>query len=237
MQTFIFNAMTGIVVVYNTKDIFQRAYESVRRHLPYMPLIIVDGSDEYDPCYQYVRSLRENDLNTIHQLRYNIGHGRGMHYGLERCQDNEALIFDSDIIMLRNPASEMLGLLSGNTYGVGWVYYVGRDGFDFGTPERGHKTPIPYLHPYFMLLNVKQYFRFQPFVHHGAPCFKAMIDIYDRGLSDDLLKNFRGLTGHTSGRGINWIGKPSRYIQHDFGGTRAANRAQGKKEIDGTWER
>lgn len=229
--------MTGIVVVYQTKDLFARCYESVRKHLPYLPLMIIDGSAEVDPCFAYVRSLRTNPLNEIHQLRHNIGHGHGMHYALERCKTQTALIFDSDIVLLRSPLSEMLSLLGSETYAVGWRYYVGRDGFDFGTPNRSHTTPIPYIHPYFMLLNVAQYRKFAPFVHHGAPCYKAAVDIYDRGLSDQLLIPFVGLTGHTNGRGINWIGKPSKYVQHDFGGTRTANRKRTGKEIDGKWEK
>lgn len=228
--------MTGICVTYNTQKLFQRAYESLRLHLPFLPLIIVDGSEAKNACAQYVRSLR-SDLNTVYQLGYNIGHGRGMDYALERCGARTALVFDSDTVMLKNPVSKMLALLDGDTYGVGWVYYVGEDGFDFGTPERGHKTPIPYLHPYFMLLNVQQYFRFPRFVHHGAPCYKAMAEIARRGLSDKMLKQFDGLTGHTSGAGINWVGRPSKYIQHDFGGTRTANKLRGEKEIDGQWVR
>jgi hypothetical protein len=227
--------MTGIVVVYNTKEIFQRAYESIRQHLPALPLIIVDGSEVKNPCAEYVNSLR-SPLNTVYQLGYNIGHGRGMHYGLTRCTTKTALLFDSDIVMLKNPITEMASLLGCFTYGVGWVYAIGRDGFDYGTPARGHITPIPYLHPYFMLLNMRQYFNFAPFVHHGAPCYKAMIDIFDRGLSKELVVPFSGLTGHTSGQGANWTGKPNEYIRHDFGGTRKANKMVGKNEIIGRWE-
>ena len=229
--------MTGVVVVYNTRDIFQRCYESVRKHLPYLNLIIVDGSSENDPCFTYVRELRHNPLNDIHQLRTNIGHGKGMHYGISKCKTKAALIFDSDIVMLRSPVSDMLALLTPSTYCVGWKYAIGRDGFDYGTPNRGHVNPIPYVHPYFMLLNVEEYYNFAPFCHHGAPCYKAMIDIYDKGLSDTKLKHFHGLTGHTNGVGANWVGRPSAYIQHEFGGTRSANKKRTGKEIEGVWEK
>jgi len=65
---------------------------------------------------------------------------------------------------------------------------------------------------------------------------QSEIDIFDQGLSGKILKNFPGL-GHTSGRGMNWIGRSSKWIQHDFGGTRKANKARGKEEIQGRWER
>jgi hypothetical protein len=146
------------------------------------------------------------------------------------------VIFDSDIIMLKSPVEEMFKLVEKDTYAVGWIYEIGIDGFDYGTPGRNHLKPIPYIHPYFMLLSVDQYFKFHPFIHHGAPCYKAFLDIYEKGLSDKILKHFKGLTGHTNGHGINWVGKPSKYIQHDFGGTRIANKKSGKPEIEGEWE-
>lgn len=226
--------ITGLVVTYNTKALFKTAYESLRAHLPQLPLIIVDGSDEFNDCHTYVKSLA-GGLNTVYQVGYNIGHGDGMHYGLRRITSKYVLVFDSDIEMLKSPVDEMLAVMDKETYAAGWLYYVGRDGYDYGTPNKGHSTPIPYIHPYFMLLNLAQYNNFAPFVHHGAPCYKAFIDIYDKGLSGKVLKSFAGLTGHTSGAGINWVGKPSKYIRHDFGGTRKANKAAGKPEIKGLW--
>jgi len=226
--------MTGICVVYNTKDLFQRAYESVRKFHPGLDMLIIDGSSESDPCFDYVRSLRSEA--TIYQFRNNVGHGPGMNIGLEKCKDDEALIFDSDIVMLRSPLSGMLSLMTRETYGVGWITEIGSDGFDYGTfPGHFREAPIPYLHPYFMILNVKQYFRFPPFINHGAPCFQAMKAIHEKGLSRDILGNF--LTGHTSGEGINWKGRPNPYIQHDFGGTRTMNKNNGEGEVPGKWQR
>lgn len=226
---------TGIVVTYNTQALFERAYTSVRRFHPDLPLIIIDGSDTADPCYHYVQSLK-GGANMVYQLGHNIGHGRGLHYGLERCPTAAALCFDSDIEMLRSPLAEMERLLTPDAYGVGWIYAIGHDGYDFGTPDRGHTVPVPYMHPYFMLLSVRQYFSYAPFVHHGAPAYKAMVDLHKRGHSGKL-RAFAGLTGHTSGEGINWHGTPSEYVRHDFGGTRMNNRANGKKEIIGQWEK
>jgi glycosyltransferase involved in cell wall biosynthesis len=226
--------MTGIVVTYNTYELFHRCYTSIRKHLPNIELIIVDGSSESDPCFQYVRELRHD--NQIFQLRENIGHGRGLHYGLQKCKTKTALIFDSDIVLLKSPVSDMLARLDHDTYAVGWRYEIGRDGFDFGTPGRGHIDRIPYIHPYFMLLNVEQYFKYAPFCHHGAPGYKWAVELYVKGLSW-MLKSYPGLTGHTNGQGINWKGKPSIYVQHDFGGTRTHNKELYGKEIPGKWDR
>lgn len=201
-----------------------------------MPLLIVDGSDRGSDCWAYAESLR-GGFTRVDHVGWNIGHGRGMDYGISRVETQWLLIFDSDVVILESPLVQMLAMTDKETYGVGWVYEVGRDGFDYGTPNRGHTEPIPYLHPYFMLLSTWQYRRFAPFVHHGAPCYKAMVDIYDRGLSARVLKHFTGLTGHTSGEGINWVGKPSRYVRHDFGGTRSNNKRNGQDEIIGVWQK
>lgn len=227
--------MTGIVVVYNTKDYFMRAYESIRKFMPEMPMIIINGSDKWNLCYKYVASLAEQPLNFVYNVGYNIGHGRGLHYALERCSDDLALIFDSDIVMKKNPLRAMNKLMTPETYATGWMTYIGPDGYDYGTPGFNNREKIPYIHPYFMLLNVKLYFKFHRFVHHGAPCYKAMLDIYRRG-ETWRLANCELLTGHTSGAGINWTGKPNKYIQHDFGGTRLYNKYCGKYEIEGRWE-
>jgi hypothetical protein len=228
--------ITAISVTYNTKELIERAYNSIRLSHPLMKVIIIDGSDRFNPCYNYLESIRNAYTEIIHTDK-NIGHGRGMDLGIHKISTKYALIFDSDIIMLKSPVEEMLLMMQDDTYGIGWVYEIGVDGFDFGTPGRNHKIAIPYLHPYFQLINIDNYEKFAPYCHHGAPCYKTMIDIYNKGLSNRILKFFPGLTGHTSGYGINWVGRPSEYIQHDFGGTRNANKKSGLEEIQGAWEK
>ena len=225
--------ITGIVVTYNTRSLIERAYTSLRKFHPFMPLIIIDGSSPADPCYKYVYSLRSEYNQVYHSGK--IGHGRGMDYALKKCGTKQALVFDSDIEILQDPLPEMQKLMTPEIYGTGWVYEIGRDGYDYGTPGFNHKEPIPYMHPYFMLLNVEQYFNFHRFVHHGAPCYKAMVDLFDKGQSWRVVP-CPILTGHTSSEGMNWKGKPNAYVRHDFGGTRMNNKKQGKEEIEGTWE-
>jgi hypothetical protein len=127
--------------------------------------------------------------------------------------------------------------MDSETYGIGWITTIGNDGFDFGTPDRGHVIPIPYLHPYFAMINVRQYMKYKPFVHHGAPWFKTAVQLFEMGLSIKLLKPCDALTGHSRGYGINWRAKIPTHIRHDFGGTRAMNKRNGKREIDGKWEK
>jgi len=229
--------MTGLVVVYNTKSLIEASFTSTRKFHPNLPILIIDGSDKNNECFSYVKSLADENTKIV-QLEKNIGHGRGMDMGLRMIQTRHALIFDSDIVMLKSPLSAMLEMMEEDTFGCGWINEIGFDGYDYNTFQHQIKDgPVKYLHPYFQIVNVANYKKYAPYCHHGAPCYKTMIDIHKRGLSGKILKHFPGLTGHTSGKGSNWIGRPSEYIQHDFGGTRMANKAAGKKEIIGVWEK
>jgi len=67
--------ITGITVCCNSKELVQKAYESVRRFHPDMMVIIVDGSDEWDECRSYVNSLHGKNT-TLMLAKNNIGHGR-----------------------------------------------------------------------------------------------------------------------------------------------------------------
>ena len=92
------------------------------------------------------------------------------------------------------------------------------------------------LHPYFHLINITNYRKYHPYVHHGAPCYLTCRDIHERGLTDKVIKEFPGL-GHSSGKGWVWEGKPRRYIRHDTAGTRIERTKRGMGEIEGNWVR
>ena len=91
------------------------------------------------------------------------------------------------------------------------------------------------LHPFFHLLQISEYYKFAPYVHHGAPCFKAARDIHLKGLTDKIIKRFPGL-GHTHGKGFVWSAVPGEWIKHDTAGTRKSRVKRGKQEIEQGWE-
>lgn len=228
--------ITGITVCNNTKDLMKRAYDSVRKFHPNMKIIIIDGSNDTDPCYSYVSSLISEKTMCL-QVEYNIGHGRGMCAGIHYSETPYVLIFDSDIEMLKSPVHGMLEMMEDDTFGVGYCETTGYDGYDYGVNAHHHQEPgMKYLHPYFHLLQVKEYRKYYPYVHHGAPCFLTMMDIHKRGLSDKVIKEFPGL-GHSTGKGYSWTSAPREYIRHDIAGTRTARRIKNLSEIEGAWER
>jgi len=229
-----FPKITGITVCQNTKDLMERAYESVRKFHPTMPIIIIDGSDPKDPCALYVKSLR-SALTTVYSLGKNIGHGRGMCMGIDKARTPYALIFDSDIEMLKSPVDAMFEMMMPDTFGVGYTEKTGFDGYEYGA-RKHHATEgwMKMLHPYFQLINIANYHKFHPYVHHGAPCYLTALDIHKRGLTSQIIKEFPGL-GHSSGKGWTWEGKPREYIRHDPAGTRRARTLKGLGEIEGDW--
>ncbi len=228
-----FPKITGITVCQNTKDLIKRAYESVRKFHPDMPIIIIDGSDAKNPCAHYVKSLA-SDLTTVVHVGSNIGHGRGMCLGIDYARTPCALVFDSDIEMLKSPVDEMFKMMELDTFGVGYIEHTDYDGFGIGARKNHKGEDMPYLHPYFQLINIHNYRKYHPYVHHGAPCYLTMLDIYKQGVSDRVLKEFPGL-GHTAGADYGWVGKSSPWVRHDVKGTRDARVKKGLPQIEQGW--
>lgn len=191
--------ITGITVVHNTKGLIDRAIKSIRKFYPELPLIIINGSTPGHKCDIYLKS-KPYDNCIIYHIGRNIGHGEGLHYGLTMCKTKQALIFDSDIEIKKGDIIEkMQENLKDSDYGIGEICYANRHG-------RNVTIGICYLHPHFMLINHIQYMEYNKFVHHGAPCIKTMLDLFEQGKSSML------------------IGFPVKdYITHDCRGTRNLN--------------
>jgi glycosyltransferase involved in cell wall biosynthesis len=228
--------VTGVVVTYNTKDFIKTSYESVRKFHPNMQIIIVDGSDKVNSCYEYICTLADENTRVFHAKK-NIGHGLGLRVGLSYVKTPFALLFDSDIEMLKSPVQAMLEMMEDDTYGVGYIEKTAFDGHEWGSKPI-HKTQgwMRYLHPYFCLIQLKEYRKYAPFIHHGAPAVNTMLDIHKRGLGEKVIKEFPGL-GHSSGKGWVWEGQPREFIRHDPAGTRTYRRNRGLEEIEGIWDK
>ena len=228
--------VTFICVVHNTLELFRNCYESVRKFHPETLFIIVDGSDLNDPCRAYVESLA-GSYNMLMLAQGNIGHGRGMNLAISQVKTKFALIFDSDIIMVKSPVQEMVDMMEPDSYSCGYLEKTGLDGYEYGAKAH-HKQQgyMMMMHPFFHLLQVSEYYKFAPYVHHGAPCFKAALDIHNKGLSEKVYKVFPGL-GHTHGKGWCWEPVEGTHIIHNTAGTRKDRVKRGKQEIEQGWER
>ena len=173
--------ITALTVTYNTKDVFEKTYNSFKKHYPDIPLIVIDGSPEGSECYEYVKGL---DCRKI-QFGWNVGHGRGMDIGINLAETKYVVIFDSDIEIIKPPIEDMMKLFKKDTFGVGWLYDI--------HPEEVYKTRLsrwgemPCIVPYFHIINKYNYMKFLPYVHSGAPCALTMCDIFDKRCEDTLI--------------------------------------------------
>jgi hypothetical protein len=147
------------------------------------------------------------------------------------------LLFDSDIEMLKSPVQAMLDMTEDDTYGVGYIEKTAFDGHEWGCkPQHLNQGWMRYLHPYFCLIQLKEYKKYNPFIHHGAPAVNTCLDIHRRGLGNKVIKEFPGL-GHSAGQGWVWTAAPREFIRHDTAGTRTYRRNRKQEEIEGTWEK
>ena len=227
--------ITGVTVSYNTKDLLEKAINSIRKFHPMMKLIVVDGSDENNPCYDYIKTIADENTRVFH-AKENIGHGRGLCIGIEYIETPYMLIFDSDSEMLKSPVQSMLDVMEEDTYGVGYIEMTDLGGHEWGSRQnKMEEGPMKYLHPYFCLIQISEYKKFPPYIHHGAPAVNTMLAIYRAGLSDKILKEFDGL-GHSASSGWTWVGKLREFIKHDTRGTRDTNIKSHRAEIVGKWE-
>jgi hypothetical protein len=119
----------------------------------------------------------------------------------------------------------MLAAMEPDTFGVGYLEKSGFDGFVYGThPHHAREGWMPILHPYFQLIDIRNYKKFHPYVHHGMPPYLTMLDIHKRGLSEKILKQFPDL--------INGI---SKFVEHHSSGTGGMRIAKGLPHIEGPW--
>lgn len=164
------NNLTAIIVSYNTCDLLQAAYESLRRFYPLMPVVIVDNSDLTNPCYRYARKIAYGPTRCVSN-NGNFGHGPGMVLGISCVETEYFLLMDSDTEMYRSDVLEgMMEIATPEIYGVGQIMQVDFDGMNC-------IQGVAYLHPYFALVNKKVYQKFSPIINHGAPMLSAMIDL------------------------------------------------------------
>lgn len=177
--------ITGITVSYNTEVLLKQSVESIRKFYPYFNIIIIDGSPVRSRCWTQA-GLMKDDHTAVVQTGINIGHGNGMHAGFEMITTEKALIFDTDIIMFRPCLEMMLEKFKKGTYGVGFIIKELR--------MSKWTRPMRYLHPFFAIIDVKQYWNHERFVHHGAPCHRTFDKMSLNGAKKKLVefpvKNF-----------------------------------------------
>lgn len=174
-----------VSVHYKTPDLIYNQYNSVRKFYPEIKYEIIDGSDNGK---KYFVNLEKKDSNFIvRRFGYNIHHGPGMDYVIKNSSEEFLLILDSDVSL----KTELLTPMTNNFDGIakGMKIIVNDDGFESWqkAQTKSNNFIFTYIHPYCMLIDRNKYTSFKPFKKHGAPCIDFMMDVYEKGRSDQLI--------------------------------------------------
>jgi glycosyltransferase involved in cell wall biosynthesis len=180
---------TVIIVHYNTPRLLERALKSIPRNIP---ILVVENGDSHRLL------LKKEDRVVFPPTK--MFHGDGLHFGIQYIDTPYFVTMDSDAyIKDRKIFDIMLRSFDPNTYGVGYVTKVDKNGLD-DWHQSSNSPYFPYLHPFFSMIHTEKYHKCKPFVHHGAPAIRAM----------QSLKNYT-LTN---------LGLMQKYVKHDGRGTR-----------------
>lgn len=161
----------AVTVAFNTPDLIINSVVSLRKYHLTLPITIINGSDRTAlgvDCTRSVEALRSYyKYITVINLGYNVGHGAGLDLGLRSAKRDNVLIFDTDILVKKAPL-DLFPLTK--YYAMGEVVYV---------DSKGHNAAsgIRYVHPYFALINRREYLRRPKFRNAGAPLLAAMRDV------------------------------------------------------------
>ena len=144
-------SVTVLTVNYNTPDLISRLVHSVREHLGEdINIYIVDGSDQ-----NIYKNVDDKNI-THHKLGFNIHHGPGMDYGINRINTPYTLILDSDTQLSSNILNTYNTIIPVEFYAAGHVCYVDMTGHvngDSNGRNNGNASEfsIKYTHPMCLL--------------------------------------------------------------------------------------
>jgi hypothetical protein len=182
--------VTAVTVSRNNKNELERAYKSIKKLHPDMNFIIIDCSDLDNKCCDYVCSLQSDKVTSV-LLGEDVGIGKGLRAGICMVSTKYAMVFDSKIQMIKSPVIQMLKLMDEDSFGIGRLLTTDSCGYPYGESLlSSEESPTISLCHCFQIIRVSTYSRFQPYVNHVSPGFRAMNEIKKQGLSSKILKTF-----------------------------------------------
>jgi glycosyltransferase involved in cell wall biosynthesis len=209
--------VTVLTVNYNTPDYLERLLTSFRKFYD-TPYLVIDGSDKDN--YEKIRGFDKRfGVNIIH-FDYNIHHGPGMAYGINKITTDQILLADSDMIIHNKGwLEQMVHDLRPTSYGMGDIqqeYYLKDSTVRVATRNPRVTKPktvstkmwVDYLHPAFALVNKKIVERYPMPIKGGAPLIPAMKQIALTGQSTQILQRAVWLTEDL------WL-HTKKYVQHN----------------------
>lgn len=173
--------LTAVTVYCNTPDLLEKAISSVLSFYPSLKIEVFDNSIK------------------------NIGHGPAMDLSIRNAKADYILLFDTDIEMKKPCLEQMIDLMEDDTFAVGRVYNDPQKTYNIKFGDGLNSVPI--IHPFFHIVQKKEYLKYHPYIQNGGPCFLTALDIFSKGLSDKVLKDF----------------PVNDYVEHRWRGTRDIN--------------
>lgn len=164
----------GVVVVcYETPDLIYRAVNSVVS-VDGVRVMIVDNSSPDSDCWKACDKLALNENVEVVHTGANIFHGPGLHKGIGSLSTEYICVMDSDAEVVDvSVLDKMIKVLRDDE-----IYAVGLKVSHFSKGNKyysGHE--FDYLKPWFAMFKIDNYYKFSPFIHHGAPWCQALMDI------------------------------------------------------------
>lgn len=182
------NNINIIVVNYNTPELIERLIKSYYKfNYDKYQLIIIDGSDKKDLIDESIKLSKEYKNIIFEFIGYNIHHGPGLHYGMNKYKNEFFLLLDSDSYFIKEDYISYCVNNIGNNYGIGRIHKMDYNGYNVKEDYNGNW--VRYLHPNGCLINYNQYCNYDPLIAHGSPFLKAMISLKNNNKSELLIDN------------------------------------------------
>ena len=185
---------------YRTINLAKQSLPSFRMFYPELRLVIVDNSGG-DECTMFLRDwVNQDKYSELLEIPKNLGHGRGLDYGIQRSKCKYVFLFESDTIILNGGIIEkMLELMTYKVYGIGDLFYcTASHPYNYickVTENIGFsRTKMKYIWTYAALISVEKYKEFPPFNDdsgtNASPLGDAFKAIHWTGRPDELLIDF-----------------------------------------------
>jgi glycosyltransferase involved in cell wall biosynthesis len=167
-----------VIVNYKTLLLTRNCYESLRIYYPNVRVLLIDNGS-HDESTEWIAKSSFGHTFSI-TWEENLGHGPALHHAATQTLDfGYMFALDSDCQVYRHGFLEDMRVLFDkdvNLYAAGEVKHVN---------ERIQHVPkgYPYAHPSRMMFSMAKYRTLKPFVNHGGPTAKNMIDASKKGYS------------------------------------------------------
>jgi glycosyltransferase involved in cell wall biosynthesis len=164
------NDIEIICVNYNTPDLIDVLLNSWRDFLYNdIHIHIVDGSDTLEMQNKIKEIIKVPNIRLT-QFGYNIHHGRGLDFGINKSTKKYQFLIDSDSYFIKKELFENVNVPE-NSFGIGRIVITNEKG------QNDINGNVKYLHPNCCIIDKEKYSMSKSLINHGAPFIETMINM------------------------------------------------------------